>query len=122
MSFLPQFPELTPAMRSVLERMARAAYPPMYTQSPEQAKAAYEAGAGLLEMPKAELARVEDFNIRVRDGELLPARLYAPNAERLPALLYFHGGGFTIGSIASFVSFGTLVAAGSPRTTACAAS
>jgi acetyl esterase len=100
-SFLPQFPELTPAMRSVLERMARAAYPPMYTQSPEQAKAAYEAGAGLLETPKAELARVKDFSIRARDGELLPARLYAPNAGPLPALLYFHGGGFTIGSIAS---------------------
>ena len=88
-------------MRSVLERMARVAYPPMYTQSPEQAKAAYEAGAGLLEVPRAELARVEDFSIRARDGELLPARLYAPNSELLPALLYFHGGGFTIGSIAS---------------------
>jgi acetyl esterase len=100
-SFLPQFPELTPAMRSVLERMARAAYPPMYTQTSEQAKAAYEAGAGLLETPKAELARVEDFSIRARDGELLPARLYAPSFGLLPALLYFHGGGFTIGSIAS---------------------
>jgi acetyl esterase len=100
-SFLPQYPELTPAMRSVLERMARAAYPPMYTQTPEQAKAAYEAGAGLLETPKTELARVEDFSIRARDGELLPARLYAPSFGSLPALLYFHGGGFTIGSIAS---------------------
>jgi acetyl esterase len=100
-NFLPQFPELTPSMRSVLELMARAAYPPMYTHSPEQAKAAYEAGAGVLEVPKADLARVEDFSIAGSDGALLPARLYAPGAGTRPVLLFFHGGGFTIGSIAS---------------------
>jgi acetyl esterase len=100
-NFLPQFPELTPAMRSLLERMARAAYPPMYTQSPEQAKAAYEAGAGVLEVPKAPLPRVKDFSIASRDGFLLPARVYAPSEGILPVLLFFHGGGFTIGSIAS---------------------
>ncbi|HWI79264.1 MAG TPA: alpha/beta hydrolase, partial [Ramlibacter sp.] len=88
-------------MRSLLERMARAAYPPMYTQMPEQAKAAYEAGAGVLEVPKAPLARVEDFSIPSSDGAALPARLYAPGPAVMPVLLYFHGGGFTIGSIAS---------------------
>jgi acetyl esterase len=88
-------------MRSVLERMARAAYPPLYTLSPQQARAGYEAGAGVLEVPKAPLARIDDLAIPARDGESLPARLYAPSQERLPVLLYFHGGGFTIGSIAS---------------------
>ena len=29
----------------------------------------------------------------------LPARLYAPSHERLPLLLYLHGGGFVIGSL-----------------------
>jgi len=100
-TFLPEYPQLTPAMRSVLERMARAPYAPMYTLAPADAKAAYEAGAGVLEVPKAQLARVEDFSIPARDGHVLPARLYAPNRDRLPVLLYFHGGGFTIGSIAS---------------------
>jgi len=99
--FLPQYPQLTPAMRSVLERMARAKYPPMYTQSPREAKAAYEAGSGVLEVPKATLPRVEDLEIPARDGAVLPARLYAPSHKRLPVLLYFHGGGFTIGSVAS---------------------
>ena len=100
-TFLPEYPQLTPAMRSVLERMVRAGHPPMYTVSPAQAKAAYEAGAGVLEVPKAQLARVEDFRIPARDGQALPARLYAPSGDRLPVLLYFHGGGFTIGSVAS---------------------
>jgi acetyl esterase len=100
-TFLPQYPQLTPAMRSVLERMARAGYPPMYTLSAQEAKAAYEAGAGVLEVPKAQLIRVEDFTIAARDGVHLPARLYAPATSPLPVLMYFHGGGFTIGSIAS---------------------
>jgi acetyl esterase len=88
-------------MRSVLERMARAGYPPIYTLTPREAKASYEAAAGVLEVPKPELARIEDFSIPARDGHLLPARLYAPNRDTLAVLLFFHGGGFTIGSIES---------------------
>lgn len=92
---------LTPAMRDVLRRMAKAQRPPMHTLTPAQARAAYEAGAGVLEIPRPMLARIEDFSIAARDGHALPARLYAPSAEKLPVLLYFHGGGFTIGSIAT---------------------
>lgn len=89
-------------MRSVLERMARAGHPPLHTLSPAQARTAYEAGAGVLEVPRPALARVEDLAIPVRDGGRIPARLVAPaTAPGLPVLLYFHGGGFTIGSIAS---------------------
>ena len=92
---------LTPVMRDVLDRMARARRPPMHLLSPQQARAAYEAGAGVLEITPPKLARVEDFIIPARDGHALPARLVAPSMGRLPVLLYFHGGGFTIGSIAS---------------------
>jgi acetyl esterase len=99
--FLPEYPQLTPAMRSVLERMVRAGHAPMYALSAGEAKAAYEAGSGVLEVPKAPLPRVEDLEVPARDGTVLPARLYAPARTRLPVLLYFHGGGFTIGSIDS---------------------
>ena len=88
-------------MRDVLRRMAKAERPPLHTLTAAQARAAYEAGAGVLEIPSPALKRVEDFRIPARDGHALPARLYAPSAEKLPVLLYFHGGGFTIGSIAS---------------------
>ena len=88
-------------MRDVLRRMAKAERPPLHTLTAAQARAAYEAGAGVLEIPSPALKRVEDFSIPARDGHAMPARLYAPSAEKLPVLLYFHGGGFTIGSIAS---------------------
>ena len=93
-------------MRSVLQRMAKAARPPLHTLTPVQARAAYAAGADVLEVAAPHLARVEDFTIPARDGYAMPARLYAPSlpapdAAALPVLLYFHGGGFTIGSIAT---------------------
>lgn len=89
-------------MRSVIERMERAGRPPLHTLAPAQARAAYEAGAGVLEIPKAAMARVEDLTVPARDGQALPARLYAPtDGTGLPLLLYLHGGGFTIGSVAT---------------------
>lgn len=90
---------LTPAMHSVIERMARAGHVPLHALSPVQARAAYEASARVLDLNPPALARVEDFTLPTRDGERLPARLYAPSLRPLPALVYFHGGGFTIGSI-----------------------
>lgn len=88
-------------MAGVIERMVRAGHPPLHQLMPAQAKAAYEKGAAVLEVPKPELARVEDLQIPARDGTALPARLYAPSAEALPVLLYLHGGGFTVGSVAT---------------------
>lgn len=92
---------LTQAMRDVIVRMERANRPSFDKLSPDQARAAYEAGSGVLEIPKAVLARVEDLEITMRDGHLLAARLYAPDHGLLPVLMYFHGGGFTVGSIAT---------------------
>lgn len=93
---------LSPAMRGVLDRIARAGHPPMHALTPDQAKAAYAAGAGVLDIPSHKLARVEDLGIPARDGVELHARLFAPASEQpLPVLLYFHGGGFTVGSVAT---------------------
>ncbi|MBU0590054.1 MAG: alpha/beta hydrolase [Gammaproteobacteria bacterium] len=92
---------LTPAMHHVLDRMARAGHLPLHALTPVQARAAYEAGAGVLEIPSHKLPRVEDFTIPARDGHAVPARLYAPSSDSLPVLVYFHGGGFTIGNIAT---------------------
>ena len=86
-------------MQGVLTRMARAQHTPMYQLTPAQARVAYEKGADVLEVPKAHLARVEDLSWTSRDGLQIPVRIYAPSLENLPVLLFFHGGGFVIGSI-----------------------
>ncbi|MEO8387585.1 MAG: alpha/beta hydrolase [Polaromonas sp.] len=88
-------------MRDVLSRMARANRPPFHSLTPTEAKAAYQAGAGVLEIPKPALRRVEELRIPARDVHALPARLYAPSLDKLPVLMYFHGGGFNIGSVAT---------------------
>jgi len=92
-------------MRGVLERMARAGHPPLHALTPQQARAAYELGADVLDLPPIKLPRVESFTVPARDGFELPLRLYAPQEaaaqQSLAALVYLHGGGFTIGSIAT---------------------
>ena len=92
---------LTPAMHGVLERMARAGQVPLHALTPAQARAAYEVNAGVLDLPPTKLARVESFSVPARDGVDLAVRLYAPNDEVLPVLVYLHGGGFTLGSVAT---------------------
>jgi len=88
-------------MHHVLDRMARVAQLPLHAMSPQQARQVYEVGSSMLDIPQQKMARVQDLQIPVRDGASVPARLYAPAQDRLPVLVYFHGGGFTIGSLAT---------------------
>ncbi len=90
---------LTPAMAGLLDRIQRAGRPPFHTLTPAQARAAYLAGAEVLDLPRAPLARVEDIMLPGGHGQPRPARLYAPGHSELPVLLYLHGGGFVIGGL-----------------------
>jgi len=103
MSLIPDPRErLTATMRGVIDRIARAGHPPFHALAPEQARLAYAAGAGVLDISPPAMARTEELRIPTRDGAELPARLFVPREARgLPVLLYFHGGGFTIGSVAT---------------------
>lgn len=90
---------LTPAMRDVLHAIAKAGRPPMALLTPDQAKQAFAAGAGVLEINAHKMARDDTLHIPARDGATLRAKLWAEHAKpKLPVLLYFHGGGFTVGS------------------------
>jgi acetyl esterase len=65
-----------------------------------QARAAYEAAAEILDLPRARLARVQDLTLPGADGGWRRARLYADaTGSELPVLLYLHGGGFVVGSL-----------------------
>ncbi len=82
---------------------AKAKRPAYHTLTPQQARAAYERSAPILEISSAPMFSVEDIAVPVRDGAPIRARLYQPVesnwAEPAPALVYFHGGGFTVGSV-----------------------
>ena len=89
---------LTPRMAGVLERIQRANRPAFHSLTPQQARLAYAIGAEILDLPRAALVRAEDVQVPGAEGALA-ARLYTPSLDRLPVLLYFHGGGFTIGNL-----------------------
>lgn len=90
---------LTPAMRDVLRAIAKTGRPPLAALSAEQAKQAYALGAGVLEVNAQHMGRDDTLHIPTRDGATLRAKLWAEHAKpNLPVLLYFHGGGFMVGS------------------------
>ncbi len=90
---------LTPEMRQVLQAIAKAGRPPIAMLSAQQAKEAYALGAGVLDISAHKMARDETLHIPTRDGAQLRAKLWAAERQaNAPVLLYFHGGGFTVGS------------------------
>jgi acetyl esterase len=87
-------------MAGLLDRINRAGAPPLYAMSPADARVAYEERSEVLDLPRAELARVENFTLPADDGTPLHARLYADRrSSASPLLLYLHGGGFVIGNL-----------------------
>ena len=93
---------LQPHVRHLLERVTRKPRPPMQSLPFDLAREAYALGSGVLELDAPQLPRVQELRIPRRDGGSLPARLYAPqprSAGVLPVLVFFHGGGFVVGSI-----------------------
>ena len=94
---------LNPKIEQVLDMIARARRPQYPEMTAQQARASYEKSAPILEIASAPMATLEDLQIPARDGATLRARLYQavePSwAEPAPALVYYHGGGFTVGSV-----------------------
>jgi acetyl esterase len=86
-------------MASLLQRIRRAQRQPMQALTVAQARAAYAQGAEVLDLPRAPLADVLDLHLPLPGGRPRAARLYRPQTGTLPVLLYFHGGGFVIGSL-----------------------
>jgi acetyl esterase len=85
-------------MAALLDRIDRVGRPSFHELTPVQARAAYEAGANVLEWDAPPLETVQSIDLTRPDGTVLPARLYA-SAQDLPVALYFHGGGYVVGSL-----------------------
>jgi acetyl esterase len=88
---------LDPQVEVVLDQISKLGLDNFASASPTEARALFEAatppGSG------EDVAAVEDRALPGPRGEI-PVRIYTPSGEAPhPALLYFHGGGFVIGSV-----------------------
>lgn len=95
---------LDPQCKLVLDQMAAGGGPPMEQLTPQELRAerASQADAmAALAGPLQQVARVENRTIP-GPVQPIPVRIYWPEAGRkLPALVYYHGGGFVLGSLDS---------------------
>jgi acetyl esterase len=79
----------------LLERVARSPLPPYHTVSPFVARRIYRDTRAALSPQAPPVAEV-----RLHAEKNFAVRSYRPvKEERLPALVYFHGGGWTIGDL-----------------------
>ena len=91
---------LDPQARMLLDQMQSMGTPPLHTMSVPEARQLMESmnvliGAG------EEVEHVEDREVPGPAGPI-PARLYRPAGHGpLPLLVYFHGGGWVLGGLAS---------------------
>ena len=90
---------LHPQARALLDLIEQRGVPPTHTLTAEDARRFYRERRFFTQPDAPEVAHVE--NLRT-DGEI-PLRLYRPLAPAvdgdLPVLVYFHGGGWTIGDL-----------------------
>ncbi|TBV11412.1 alpha/beta hydrolase [Stutzerimonas kirkiae] len=77
---------------------------PMYQLSVEQARREFESSAELLDSEPPRDIEIQSYQVPLRDGGSIEARLYRgvlSEKERYPVILYFHGGGYVVGSLNS---------------------
>lgn len=92
---------LDPQAAQFLKLLQDNQVPPVYTQTVPQARESYRARRGFSQPDPVPVQRVTDHQV-VSDGGRFAVREYQPDVERtgpLPALVYFHGGGWTIGDL-----------------------
>ena len=91
---------LDPKVKAFLDQLAAVEAPPLNSLPVSDARQALEAMVAMQGEPEA-VARAEDRRVTGPDGDV-PVRVYVPQAKGpLPILVYFHGGGWVIGSITS---------------------
>jgi len=88
---------LDPQARALLDLMIEKGVPPVHTLSPGEARRLYLERRFFTQPDPPAVAEVRDYK-----AGGVPMRLYRPHtaaAQVLPVLVYFHGGGWTIGDL-----------------------
>lgn len=96
---------LAPSVQQFLARRAGAGAQTLDAIDLHHARQRFDYYTPLGDVPPRALAAVEDLTIDTRDHAQLHARLYYPAppcwADPQPALLFFHSGGYVVGSVAT---------------------
>lgn len=77
---------------------------PMHQLTPQAARAEFDLTSQILDPSPPGAINVSALQVPTRDGQLLAARLYrkiGTEQSVLPVILYFHGGGYVLGSLDS---------------------
>jgi acetyl esterase len=94
---------LHPQARALLDLIEQRGLPPMHTLSPVEARRFYRDRRSLTQPDTPAVAEVSELSATGPHGAIA-LRLYRPTlrsdaAGALPVLVYFHGGGWTIGDL-----------------------
>jgi acetyl esterase len=92
---------LDPQSAWVLELVEKAGNPTLDSLDVPDARALFEDTAWRLDFEPVEMARIDGLEIPVAGGAIR-ARVYTPEGlteDSAPVLVYFHGGGFVVGSL-----------------------
>lgn len=89
---------LEPKTRSFIEKINRLGGTPIFKLSPQDARKVLSDLQAGTEVPKLP-ADIEDLNLPVGPGGQVSVRIIRPegNKEKLPIVMYFHGGGWVLG-------------------------
>jgi acetyl esterase len=97
---------LDPLVKAFLDQAAAIPRPKLWQMPPSAARASFAGMMGLVGPQGVAVGKVENFSIPVPHGpgpvRNIAVRAYAPVAvasEPQPALIFFHGGGFVVGSL-----------------------
>ena len=97
---------LHPQAKALIDLIAERKLPPMHTLTPVDARAFYRDRRALTQPPAPEVGEVRELVAEGPHGAI-PLRLYRPAGRSgagiastaTPVLVYFHGGGWTIGDL-----------------------
>ncbi|MDF2367432.1 alpha/beta hydrolase [Sneathiella sp.] len=106
---------LDPQAKWVLDIAEEKGLPPLDELTPDEAKAAYEERALTLTFKDVDIGKTMDVDIPGPNGNV-PIRIYHPvgMTTPLPVLVYYHGGGWVIGSRDTHDSLCRLIANSGP--------
>lgn len=90
-----------PEVKMLLDLQAQQPMPPYSALTADQVRAGFAEQMVMVRGAPVEVAQVTDLTLPGPGGEI-PVRRYSPGGEApLPAVVYFHGGGWVIGDLES---------------------